>query len=163
MSTLDSDSQVQLSLLDRLIDNQPDSARDPPVTGRQSIAQVRSAVRRDLEALLNARARYRGWPESLGEIGRSIVSYGLPDRAVAAMGGGSWRERLRKSIEDAIRAFEPRLTGVVVTVLDDANAGIDRSIRFRIEAAINLDPAPEPVTFDSQLDPTTNVVLVSGR
>ncbi|MBL8837453.1 MAG: type VI secretion system baseplate subunit TssE [Alphaproteobacteria bacterium] len=158
----DRDSLLQLSLLDRLIDSQPDSRSDAPVTGRQSLTQVRAAVRRDLEALLNARARYRAWPDSLGEIGRSVVSYGLPDRAVAAMSGGHWRERLRKAIEDAIRKFEPRLIGVVVTVIDDAS-GIDRSIRFRIEATINLDPAPEPVTFDSQLDPTTNVVLVADR
>ncbi len=158
----DRDSLLQLSLLDRLIDSQPDSRSDAPLTGRQSLSQARAAVRRDLEALLNARARYRAVPDSLGEIGRSIVGYGLPDRAVAAMSGGHWRERLRKAIEESIRKFEPRLTGVAVTVIDDT-ASVDRSIRFRIEATINLDPAPEPVTFDSQLDPATNVVLVSDR
>ena len=159
----DRESQVQLSLRDRLIQKQPDSSRDKQRTRRQSLNQVRAAVRRDLEALLNARSRYRAVPDSLAEISRSVVSYGLPDRAVAAISGGHWRERLRKAIEDAIRRFEPRLSSVAVTVIDNTNASLDRALHFRIEATINLDPAPEPVTFDSQLDPATNVVLVSDR
>ena len=43
------------SILDRLIDEEPDRAVEAPGTGEQKLGQLRSAVRRDLEALLNTR------------------------------------------------------------------------------------------------------------
>jgi len=157
------DVPVQTSLVDRLIDLQPDSRHEAAITARQSVGQLRSAVRRDLEALLNTRAHHRSWSEALGEIGHSIVAYGLPERNAAGIAGENWRERLRAAIEDTVRTFEPRLTAIAVTVVDNAPGATDRSIRFRIEATIQLSPAPEPVTYDSQFDPATNVVLVADR
>jgi predicted component of type VI protein secretion system len=36
-------------------------------------------------------------------------------------------------------------------------------IRFRIEATLLVDAVPEAVTFDSQLESATRVVLVADR
>ena len=39
----------------------------------------------------------------------------------------------------------------------------DRVIRFRIDALLHADPAPEPVVFDSQLEPSSNLFKVNGE
>lgn len=162
MALGDDGTPVELSLLDRLIDHNPGEQREIRSTAAQSLAQLRAMVRRDLEALLNTRNRCRPWPQQLGEIGQSLVSYGLPDRAISGMSGGDWRNRLRQAIEDAVRIYEPRLTGVSVKIVEDT-PGFERAIRFRIEATLRVDAVPETVTFDSQIESATRVVLVSDR
>ena len=47
-------------------------------------------------------------------------------------------------------------------MLDNADPS-DRSLRFRINAEIRVDPASEPVVFDSVVDPTSNIVQVMSR
>lgn len=156
------DSAITLSLLDRLIDLNPDEQREVRSSLKQSLAQVRTMVRRDLEALLNTRARCRLWPESLTELEQSTIAYGLPDRVISGMAAGDWRARLRQAIEDAIRIYEPRLSNVHVKLVEDTQ-GFERMIRFRIEATLLVDAVPEAVTFDSQLESATRVVLVADR
>ena len=155
-------SEIQLSLLDRLIDHNPGEQKETRSTVAQSLAQVRTMVRRDLEALLNTRARCKLWPSSLTELEQSMVGYGLPDRVISGMAAGDWRARLRQAIEDAIRIYEPRLTAVNVKLVDDTQ-GFERMIRFRIEATLRIDEIPEVVTFDSQVESATRVVLVADR
>jgi type VI secretion system protein ImpF len=62
---------------------------------------------------------------------------------------------MRRFIEEAIRIFEPRLQDVAVTV-EPVLIG-ERALRFRIDANLIVDPAPEPVTFDTTLQ------LVNGE
>ena len=38
----------------------------------------------------------------------------------------------------------------------------DRTLRFRIDALLRADPAPEPVIFDSTLEPATTQFAVTG-
>jgi type VI secretion system lysozyme-like protein len=78
------------------------------------------------------------------------------------MAAGDWRARLRQAIEDAIRIYEPRLSNVHVKLVEDTQ-GFERMIRFRIEATLLVDAVPEAVTFDSQLESATRVVLVADR
>jgi type VI secretion system protein ImpF len=35
-------------------------------------------------------------------------------------------------------------------------------LRFRIDAVMYAEPAPEPVSFDSQLDPANHAFFVTG-
>ena len=51
----DSDLTVTPSLIDRLIDRDPNAATDPHTTRAQSVRQLKAALRRDLEWLLNTR------------------------------------------------------------------------------------------------------------
>jgi len=55
MARVDLDQPLLPSVLDRLLDANPDLSRDPPKSRGQHLAELRQAVRRDLEALLNAR------------------------------------------------------------------------------------------------------------
>ncbi|HLE61860.1 MAG TPA: GPW/gp25 family protein, partial [Pyrinomonadaceae bacterium] len=51
--------------------------------------------------------------------------------------------------EEAVRRFEQRLDNVVVSV--EPVKSTERILRFRIDAHLRIDPAPEPITFDTVL------------
>ncbi len=69
------------------------------------------------------------------------------------------RDRLRAQIEQTIRRFEPRLAQVRVVLIDGDNTQ-DATLRLRIEALLRVEPAPEPIVFDTLVDPTTAEVQV---
>ena len=71
--------QLQASILDRLIDDEPDFQDAPSRTEGISISELRKNVRRDIEALLNARIQWHTWPSQYAELSTSCLSYGLPD------------------------------------------------------------------------------------
>ncbi len=154
--------RVQAPLLDRLIDEAPDQARDPPTSVTDTMAALRQSVRRDLEALLNARRRWRSWPKTLSEVITSPVGYGIPDFASGAFNDTHRREELRLEIEDTIRRFEPRFLSVRVQLVD-AREQLETTLRLRIDAVMHAEPAPEAVTFDTVVDPTTDDVLVRAK
>ena len=55
---------VRLSLLDRLIDDEPEQLVDRPISAAQALTVLRRSVLRDLEALMNTRRRWRSWAPS---------------------------------------------------------------------------------------------------
>jgi type VI secretion system protein ImpF len=151
--------RVQQPLLDRLIDNAPDQLRDPTLSGADSMAALRNSVRRDLEALLNARRRWRSWPAHMTQLNISPIGYGIPDFASGAFSDARRREELRQEIEATIRRFETRFLSVRVNLLDPQDR-LETTLRLRIEAVVQAEPAPEAVTFDTLVDPTTDDVVV---
>lgn len=152
-------ARAQPSVLDRLIDDAPDAPRDPPVSAAEALAMLRRSVRRDLEALLNARRRWRSWPEAYRELKTSPLGFGIPDFAAGAFNEPRRREQLRAEIEDTIRRFEPRLASVRVSLVNGRDK-LDATLRLRIDALLHAEPAPEPIAFDTTLDPTTADVVV---
>jgi type VI secretion system protein ImpF len=151
--------RVQAPLLDRLIDEAPDQPRDPPASAIESLIALRGAVRRDLEALLNARRRWRSWPASLTQLALSPIGYGVPDFSAGAFNDPRQREALRLEIEDTIRRFEPRFLSVSVALLD-AETRLESTLRLRIDAVLHAEPAPEAITFDTLVDPSNDAVVV---
>jgi len=151
--------RAQLPLLDRLLDDAPDSERDRVLSNQDVLEALRASVRRDLQSLLNARRRWLSWPINLRELAASPVGYGLPDFAAGAFGDPVRREILRKEVEDTIRRFEPRFLSLKVHLVqsDDVLSG---SLRLKIEALLDADPAPEPVGFDTLLDSARDEVVV---
>lgn len=153
---------VQLSVLDRLLDDAPGELREVAPGRSAALLALRAAVRRDLEALLNSRLRPRSTPKELGEVDQSVVGFGIPDFVAVSAEGGEWRERLRRALEEKIRRYEPRFIRVAVTLLQDGE-GLERSIRFRIEALLRADPAPEQLSFDSRIEPAVRLISVVDR
>jgi type VI secretion system protein ImpF len=151
--------RAQLPLLDRLLDDAPDEQRDRVLSNLQVLEALRASVRRDLQSLLNARRRWRSWPASLRELAASPVGYGLPDFAAGAFGDPTRREALRREVEETIRRFEPRFLSLKVQLLD-ANDAMSGTLRLRIDALLDADPAPEPVGFDTLLDTGRDEILV---
>jgi type VI secretion system protein ImpF len=154
--------RAQLPLLDRLIDEAPEQTRDPPLSAAEAMAVLRRAVRRDLEALLNARRRFHSIPPVFSALKTSPLTFGIPDYTAGTFADPRQRERLRREIEETIRRFEPRFESVRVTLLN-AKDSLDATLRLRIEALLHAEPAPEPVAFDTEVETATAEVVVRER
>lgn len=158
----DAGARVQLSPLDRLLDDAPERERDRPISAGEALAVLRRAVRRDLEALLNAKRRWRSLPSDLGELPTSIAGYGLPDYTSGSMADPGAREAFRAEVERTIRRFEPRFAQVVVQLIPAENP-LDPTLHLRIDGLLHADPAPEPISFDTLVDATSAEIEVKGE
>jgi type VI secretion system protein ImpF len=146
----ESGQNIQASLLDRLIDNEPGISREPVQYRQTTFRQVKVAVGRDLENLLNTKNYVSSLCSEYRELNSSVFVYGMPDFTSANPKSPSVRHKLRRELEKAIAQFEPRLRNVIVRV-DEQGPG-ERNLRFKINALLYLDPASEPVTFDTFFD-----------
>ena len=161
MSRVPNDRPLIPSVLDRLIDYEPHNKSEAPMNRTQVLQQMKESVGRDLQALLNTRCRATSWPEELKQLNRSLFAYGIPDCVGISTGSREQQESLRRMMLRAIETFEPRLMNIRVR-LADTNDPRDRALRFRIDAMLKVDPAPEPVIYDSRLDATNGDFLVRG-
>lgn len=150
---------LNLSVLDRLLDDDPRVPSDPPPTPAQTYRDFHAAIRRDLEALLNTRQRVAALPGGLPELQQSLVNYGIPDFTGSNLSSSDSRLQFVRIIEAVIRRYEPRFKSVRVTLLDNAEP-LDRTLRFRIDAVVYAEPSPENLIFDSSLEPVTGTVEV---
>jgi type VI secretion system protein ImpF len=78
-----------------------------------------------------------------------VAVYGLPDFTGISAKSHLELRRLSSAVEYALKIFEPRFLNLKVT-LEPIN-NIDRLLKFRIEAQLNVEPSPEPVAFDTVL------------
>jgi type VI secretion system protein ImpF len=161
MARTRSDAPVVLSVLDRLIDEDPRRSEEAPLSRAQSVRELKTAVRRDLEWLLNTRQPLEAAPEG-SQLERSLFSYGLPDVTSMSISSLKDRQRLTEAIEQALVKFEPRIANVRVTLLSTGAENIP-VLRFLIEGLLRLDPSPEPVRFDTLLDMASKEYKVQGE
>ncbi len=143
---------VALSTLDRLIDDDPETSSEPIPTRSQSVRQLKEALRRDLEWLLNTRRIAVPPDESLKELNRSVYVYGLPDFTAYSLKNPKDQAKLVRFLHTTVKLFEPRLANMRVVPLDEIAA--TRTLRFRIEGLLMMDPSPERVSFDTVLELT---------
>ena len=151
MSRIDLETRVTPSVLDRLIDLDPRESQEPAKSRSTSVQELKQSVRRDLEWLLNTRCHLEALDEKLEEAPRSIAFFGLPDFTGVSVKSHIEQKRMTAAIENALRFFEPRFKNVTVTLEPVDN--IDRQLRFRIEATLDIEPTPEPIVFDSVMEP----------
>lgn len=148
------------SLVDRLLDDVPGTSQEPPGNRFHNISQLKGAVARDLEALLNTRQEIlEELPPEFKELHHALPVYGLPDFTSMNLLSQNDRNRIRRALERAISAFEPRLKNVRVVIENPR----DRTLRFRVEAVLQVKPASEPVSFDAVLRLNTQEYVVQGR
>jgi type VI secretion system protein ImpF len=160
MPTTEREGPVTLSVLDRLIDQEPERKLEPPLTRARSLRELKAALRRDLEWLLNTRRTIEESPASLKELERSLYNYGLPDVSSLYLRSSNDQNTLLKAIRVAINYFEPRLLNIKVAL--EPAAADARVIRFSIEGLLRMDPAPEHVFFDTMLEPMSGQYQVKG-
>lgn len=160
MARNDTDYRIVPSVLDRLLDYEPELSTEVAVSQAKSLRLLKQAVRRDLEWLLNARQT----PEIDGieteELPTSVFAYGLPDFSGASRENIHDQNRMRLAIKRTINLFEPRLQDVEVTI--EPTRDTERALRFRIDAQLNVEPEPEPVTFDTVLQLHSGEYKVQG-
>jgi len=138
---------VTLSVLDRLIDDEPKNRSEVPLTRAQSVRLMKAALRRDLEWLLNTRRTIDLAPESARETARSVYHYGFTDTSSKSVLSSRDQNDLVREMESTLAAFETRLKRARVRV-ETVQGGV-RALRFVIEGLLCMDPSPEPVVFDT--------------
>lgn len=141
--------RVTPSILDRLLDYDPQSSQEPPKSHAASLADLRQSVRRDLEWLLNTRHSIVEIAEGMDEVNNSLAVYGLPDITGMGVDIQGEQKKLVKAVENAIRIFEPRFLEPRVTLMPISS--VERELRLRIEAKLDVDPVPEAISFDTVL------------
>jgi type VI secretion system protein ImpF len=147
------------AILDRLFDMNPGSTRERSVTSWERARDLQAALARDLTALLNTRRAMADFDPAFEESTNSLLTFGIVDFTSYNLKNGIEQERLRKSIERAIRQFEPRLERVSVTLEEtDQTRPI---VRFQVSAVLRTE-AQEPVVFEAIVHRDTRRVAVSG-
>jgi type VI secretion system protein ImpF len=149
------------SILDRLMDTNPDMSQDPPLSTAEQIREMREGIRRDLEALLNTRRRPTAPPSACEELGDALVSYGVDGMVSANLVTDEAKLRLARIIERRITLFETRLSDVRVTILKSRTNG-ERALRMRIQATFRVHEGMPPINFESTIDPSTQRFLVEA-
>ena len=142
-------------LMDRLVD-----APLPEDGGRRvSVTDMRNSVSRDLENLLNTRSEgARLITDSFQECRASSLTYGILDFSSYSLLSPHDRDRIRRSLELAIGLHEGRLTRIRVTL--EPQRELDRALRFRVDALMELGPENEKVQFDAVLQLNTQTYVV---
>lgn len=161
MARTHGDVTVTLSVLDRLIDEEPKTQVEAPLSGPQSVRLLKRAVLRDLGWLLNTRRIADSPEDSLKELQQSVYLYGLPDFSAYAMASPADRAKLVRQLGEAIRTFEPRLANVQIHPLESPSVGL-QELRFRIEGLLLMDPNPEQISFDTVIELKSSVCRLKG-
>jgi len=131
---------VRAPLFDRV-----SGAEAPPALDSRAL---RDAVIKDLSRLLNTRSALRG---SLRDLAAgTVLDYGIPDFSPLNPASDSDQRRLAGIIAEAIRVFEPRLSGARV-VLRPSPAD-PRRLLGAIAGSLVLGIVNEPVTFHMAID-----------
>ena len=68
---------------------------------------------------------------------------------------------LARIIEQTLAVFEPRLKKVKVAQLE-STSGAQHVLRFQIEGLLDMDPAPELISFDTVLQLSSGEYQVKG-
>lgn len=149
------------SLLDRLLDDAPQKTTEPDWASSYTQVRLKLSVARDLEVLLNTRRladwEVEGYPRSAD----SMLCFGIMDLTTVTIQDSRSVRNLQDHLRKAIERFEPRLGNVRVS-LEPGKDG-PKSIRFRVDAVLKLQPGRPPVTFDATLQLGTNACTVQQR
>lgn len=141
---------VTPTLLDRLRDDAPRYS-----TRKASMDAYRESVLRDIEWLLNTRRPPLPEADDFDHASRSVIVYGLVDMHSFDGSIGRDAAALRQSLEQTLRAFEPRIQNL--RILPPRKDEFKRSLNFEIEGMLRYDTVSEPISFDTVLD------LIEGR
>lgn len=156
---IDKKKEFRPSILDRLLDEAPHIQVEADKNRHQQMRELRNSVKRDLQNLLNTRYRMLAPPEEFKQLELSLLNYGLPDLATINIADIEKKKNFTRLLEKILRSYEPRFKTVKVSHQDSKDL-TDRTLRFRIDATLYADPAPEMVVFDSILDPVSRTVNV---
>ncbi len=156
---IDKKKEFRPSILDRLLDEAPHIQVEADKNRHQQMRELRNSVKRDLQNLLNTRYRMLAPPDEFKHLELSLLNYGLPDLATINIADIEKKKNFTRLLEKILRNYEPRFKTVKVTH-QDSKDNTDRTLKFRIDATLYADPAPEMVVFDSVLDPVSRTVNV---
>ena len=111
---------------------------------------LRADISRDLEQLLNTRSEAaRLIPQDYAECRTSSLTYGIPDFSSYSLLSPQDRDRIRKTLEQAIMRHEQRLSRVRVVL--EPQRQHNRVLAFKVEGMVSVGNSREKVQFDAVL------------
>lgn len=156
--------RLQPSLLDRLTDDAPGERRESGARRAIDVTRLREIILRDLEWLLNtSNAEGREDLDAFPHVARSTLNYGIrePSGATATVARAL---EIRRSIREAIVAFEPRILPETLEVeLRQEKVGAGAVITFDIRGDLWAEPVPVDLYLRTALDVTTGHVRLSRQ
>lgn len=158
MNEVGKTQELTPSVLDRLL--QPEVGKAAVEHDYYAnISQIKKSIRRDLENLLNSRRPLRVEDKTLSADELNIINYGVPDFMGASFATQKEQNELINEIRKTILAYEKRFKSVRIVERRGLDS-MDRTVRFRIEAELKVEPAVEPLVFDTEIDPISRQLNV---
>lgn len=161
-SSNNTNEKLQPSLLDRLIDDNPEQLNESRDKRIMNISKLRDCVIRDISHLLNAHHLEGNTDiDDFSEIQSSVLNYG-----VSGLTGFSMHNidvnSAERSIRQAIINFEPRIlkNTLKVSMTRDTEKSSNHAIVFRIEGQIWAIPIPLMLMLKTEIDLETGSVNV---
>ena len=155
MAELLPQDRLQPSLLDRLIDDEPDKHSEPPERRVLTLSRLRECTLRDLNWLFNATQMATAKAlEDHPHVAASVVNYGLPAFSGNTASGLDLRT-MENALRQAILDFEPRLLAHSVRVkarLTEREENTHNRLSFDIECKLWAQPAPIALLLHSDVD-----------
>jgi len=154
MAELTPTERLQPCLLDRLTDDEPGKGAESRDKRVFTTRQMRHAVLRDLQWLLNTPQRMSEEEEAEAPgVASSVLNYGVPDLC-GLTSGGLDLVALERAVTRAIRAFEPRIRPETlrVTVHLDSEDMSSNAMMFEVRGDLWAQPIPEPLYLKTDVD-----------
>jgi len=153
--------RLQPSLLDRLTDQQPGDLKETRDSRVIDLNRLREIIQRDLSWLLNTHnAETHFDTERYPSVARSVLNYGLAE-VTGEYSTAQKAEAIRRSIEQAVAAYEPRIIeGSVDVLLRSETDDAEMTVGLDIRADMWAQPMPLELYLRSKVDLTTGEVAV---
>ncbi|MGQ8367243.1 type VI secretion system baseplate subunit TssE [Glaciecola sp. 1036] len=163
MPELSQKERLQLSLLDRLTDDEPDKKSESRSKRVITVSRLKELVQRDLAWLLNAVAsqttnNFDDYPY----IKNSTLNYGIPDLSGSNVKSLNTRS-LEREVVSAIKRFEsriiPKTLQVDVKVASEQMSG--NTLSVTIHADLWAQPLPLQLYLQTDIDIENGIVTVN--
>jgi len=162
MAELTQQERLQPSLLDRLMDNEPDITQESRSQRVLSMKQLREGVIRDLAWLLNTGNLQEVQDiDNYDEVLSSVVNYGTRSLTGLTLSNLKTGE-VEATIRQSILKYEPRINSdtVKVKVNADKNAMGINAVQFEIEGELWAHPIPIQLYMKTDIDLETGGVTI---
>lgn len=152
--------RLQPALLDRLLDDNPDSSVESLESRAITRQKLRQSVLRDLTWLLNAQAGFGHLDrDAFAQVLRSTINFGMPPMSGKLVSGIPMAD-LERAIRDAIVRFEPRILAntLVVRGIAPTDSLHHNQLAFEISCQLWAQPYPLELLLKTALDLETGQV-----
>jgi len=154
MAELTTQERLQPSLLDRLIDDEPDHLQESRERRVLSLPRLREAVLRDLAWLFNTTnlavaEDLKAYPD----VARSVLNFGMPELTGTTVAGLD-SVALARQVQECICHFEPRLRRqtLEVRVTHAPQESHHRALEFEIVGELLANPVPLQLFLKTEID-----------
>lgn len=163
MPELSQKERLQLSLLDRLTDDEPNKKSEPREKRVISVSRLKELVQRDLAWLLNSVAAGSYIDLTVyPEIKSSTINFGIPDLS-GVIAESLNTKSLEREITKCIKYYEPRIiaSSLNVKVIFSRDEMSGNTLSFEINADLWAQPIPLQLFLQTEVDIDNGHVSIS--